>query len=207
MSITTRAHTEPEETFPNPSYAITSHQDATPPTAYEVVGTTGQMDEAQSLSITTSPPRPQTEPEETFPNPSYAITSHPDATPPGLYEAIGITGQMDEAQSLSITTSPPRPQTEPEETFTNPSYAVTSHPDATPPALYEAIGTTGQMDAAQSLSITTSPPRAQTEPEETFPNPSYAITSHPDATPPALHEAAGITGESQGENGQEPDYI
>ena len=119
-------HTEPEETSLNPSYAVTSHPDATPPAVYEVVGTTGQMEEAQSLSITTSPPRAHTEPEETFPNPSYAITSHQDATPPALYEAIGITGQMEEAQSLSIPTSPPRAHTEPEETSPNPSYAITS---------------------------------------------------------------------------------
>ena len=93
--------------------------------------------------------------------------------------------------------------TEPEETFPNPSYAVTSDPDATPPALYQAIGITGQMEEAQSLSITTSPP-GHTEPEETFPNPSYAITSHPEATSPVVYEAAGITGES---HGPEPDYI
>ena len=103
-----------------------------------------------------------------------------------------------------------RAHTEPEETFPNPSYAITSHPDATHPAVYEAIGITGQMDEAQSLSFTTSPLRAHTEPEETFPNPSYAITSYPDATPPAVYEAAGITGqmeEVQGESGQEVDYI
>ena len=149
LSISTlpRAHTEPEETFPTPSYAVTSHPDATPPAVYEAIGTTGQMEEAQSLSISTSLPRAHIEPEETFPNPSYGITSHQDATPPAVYEAVGTTGQMEEAQSLSITTSPPRAHTEPEETFPNPSYGITSHPDATPPAAYEAVGTTGQMKA------------------------------------------------------------
>ena len=65
------------------------------------------------------------------------------------------------------------------------------------------------MSGSVPLSISTSLPRAHTEPEETFPNPSYAITSHPDTTPPAVYKAIGITGQikAQEEREQEVDYI